>query len=92
MARCLYLCSYDIRKAKRLRKGLRILKDYAGGGQYSVFECYLTDTEKAQLLKRMQRALENEDSFMILPLKRERAMYTLGTAVAPLDGDFYYLG
>ncbi len=42
MARTLYLVAYDVRRPSRLRKALRVLKDYASGGQKSAFECYLS--------------------------------------------------
>ncbi|WP_299022454.1 CRISPR-associated endonuclease Cas2 [uncultured Photobacterium sp.] len=92
MKRQLFICCYDIRNAKRLRRSLQVLKDYAGGGQYSVFECYLSEGERHELLCRMEDVMEAEDSFMIIRLQQQRPMFTLGIAVEPMDEDFFYLG
>lgn len=41
--RRLYLISYDISDAKRLRAALKLVRAYATGGQLSVHECWLSD-------------------------------------------------
>ncbi|MCP5206288.1 MAG: CRISPR-associated endonuclease Cas2 [Hahellaceae bacterium] len=90
--RALFLCSYDIRDPRRLYKALRVLKDYAGGGQYSVFECYLSRNEKDRLLSQMDEVMAVEDHFLILPLSKQAPIFTLGTAVMPMDESFYFVG
>jgi CRISPR-associated protein Cas2 len=90
--RSLFLCSYDIRHPGRLIQALKVLKDYAGGGQYSVFECYLSHREKETLLSRMTDLMAPEDHFLILPLNRQAPIYTLGCAVKPMDESFYFVG
>lgn len=92
MKRKLYLACYDVRSPRRLRRCLHILKGYASGRQYSCFECYLTPEEEKQLLHQMLLETEEEDSFVLLALRRDREVITLGQGVAPEDEDFMWVG
>ncbi len=67
--RILHIAAYDIADPARLREGLRVLKDYAGGRQKSVFECFLSEGEKRALLDRMHALIDpEEDRFFLLRL------------------------
>jgi CRISPR-associated protein Cas2 len=91
--RQLYLAAYDISCNRRLRKALCVIRAYASGGQKSVFECYLTVTEKNQLLADISTVIDPlEDRFMLLRLLGAKHMRTLGKAVIPQDGAFFYVG
>lgn len=91
-ARSLHLAAYDIRHPRRLRKALHVLKDFASGGQKSVFECYLTATERRELLDRIAQVMDlDDDRFLIVPLG-SGAVKVLGVAVQPADPGFYYVG
>jgi CRISPR-associated protein Cas2 len=91
--RQLYLAAYDISCNRRLRKALYILRAYASGGQKSVFECYLTENEKNQLLSEVSTVIDpHDDRFMLLGLLGAKHVRTLGKAVLPQDGSFYYVG
>lgn len=91
--RQLYLAAYDISNNSRLRKALFVLRTYASGGQKSVFECYLTNTEKAQLLANITDVINpDEDRFILLKLAGAKQVRTLGKAVVPQDGSFFYVG
>tara|TARA_B100000745_G_C20111749_1_gene380509 strand:- start:230 stop:505 length:276 start_codon:yes stop_codon:yes gene_type:complete len=90
--RTLYIACYDIRDPKRLREGLLILKEFAQGGQYSCFECFLNTAERQELLMRMQCMMHMEDCFLLMPLVSGRPVATLGVGVAPKDNDFYLIG
>ncbi len=91
--RQLYLAAYDISNNSRLRKALCVLRTYASGGQKSVFECYLTRTEKAQLLANIADVINpDEDRFILLKLAGAKHVRTLGKAVVPQDGSFFYVG
>lgn len=91
--RSLYLAAYDISSPERLCEGLKILKGYASGGQKSVFECFLTYAERAELLTEIGAVIEPlEDRFLLLPLAAGRRVETLGIAVPPEDPDYYYIG
>lgn len=91
--RQLYLAAYDISCNRRLRKALYVLRGYASGGQKSVFECFLTDAEKRQLLEDVAQVIDpEEDRFIVLRLAGAKHVRTLGKAVPPQDGSFYYVG
>lgn len=91
--RQLYIAAYDVRSSRRLRRTLHILKDFACGGQKSVFECYLHPAERSELLARLQDVLDlDEDRFLIAPVPRHRKVRVLGTAISPADPGFYYVG
>ena len=91
--RQLYLAAYDISCNRRLRRSLRVLRGYASGGQKSVFECFLTPTEKSRLLEEIAEVIDpEEDRFILLRLVGAKHIRTLGKAVLPQDGSFYYVG
>ncbi len=91
--RQLYLAAYDISCSRRLRKALYVLRGFASGGQKSVFECFLTPAEKAELLENIGRVIDPiEDRFILLRLAGATHIRTLGKAVAPQDGSFFYVG
>ncbi len=91
--RQLYLAAYDISCNRRLRRALYVLRGYASGGQKSVFECFLTPAEKAEVLEIMSSIIDPlEDRFILLRLSGAKKIDTLGKAVAPQDGSFFYVG
>lgn len=88
-----YLAAYDISCNRRLRKALYVLRAYASGGQKSVFECFLTEAEKKQLLDEISQVINlSEDRFVLLKLAGVKHTRVLGKAVLPQDGSFYYVG
>ena len=91
--RQLYIAAYDISCNRRLRKALYVVRSYASGGQKSVFECFLTPAEKAQLLEDINTIIDPiEDRFILLKLLGAKHIHTLGKAVLPQDGSFFYVG
>jgi CRISPR-associated protein Cas2 len=91
--RQLYLAAYDISCNRRLRKALYVLRSFASGGQKSVFECFLTPSEKTQLLEEISLVIDPvEDRFILLRLAGAKHIRTLGKAVLPQDGSFFYVG
>ncbi len=91
--RQLYIAAYDISDSKRLRHALYAVRAYASGGQKSVFECFLTVREKQALLEEIQGIIDPyEDRFLLLKLDVRCRVRTLGKAVSPQDGSFYYIG
>ena len=91
--RQLYIAAYDISCNRRLRKALYVVRGYASGGQKSVFECFLTPAEKAQLLDAINTIIDPaEDRFILLKLMGAKHIKTLGKAVLPQDGSFFYVG
>lgn len=91
--RNLYLAAYDIRCPRRLRRALQVLKDFACGGQKSVFECYLDVAERSELLRRIEDTIDLDvDRFLVVPIPGRGAVEVMGTAIAPADPEFYYVG
>lgn len=91
--RTLYIAAYDISSAPRLRAALQLVKAYATGRQKSVFECYLSDAERAELLAGMKQVIDaREDRFFLVRLDPRMEVRVLGIAVAPSDPAFFYLG
>jgi len=91
--RVLYLAAYDVSDPTRLRKALQVVKEYATGGQKSVYECYLSDAERTRLLRDLGLVLdEREDRFMLLRLDPRSRVRILGIAVKPADPDYFYVG
>jgi len=91
--RSLYIASYDVSDQGRLRDALKVLKGYASGRQKSVFECFVNDAEKHELLARVQGVIDlEEDRFFLLRLDGRGKVRTLGKAVKPKDPAWFYVG
>jgi len=91
--RQLYLVAYDVRDPARLRRTHEVLKDYASGGQKSAFECYLSNSERNELVKRVQTCMDpQEDALLVIRLTSRDGVSTLGIAVPPKDELYTYLG
>jgi len=91
--RRLHIAAYDVRHPKRLRRALHVLKDFSCGGQFSVFECYLDEHEKAELIQRISGTIDLRiDRFLIVPLPGHRNVQVLGAAVKPADPTYFYVG
>lgn len=90
--RHLHLAAYDVTDDKRLRQALKILRGYATGGQKSVFECFLSPSEKRDLLEQINELLDlDDDRFLLVRLDPRAKVRTLGIAVAPGDPAFIYI-
>lgn len=93
MERKLYLAAYDISRPSRLRSALYLLKGFASGRQKSVFECFLTVTERCELIEGMSKIIDpDEDRFLLLPLASADGIMTLGKGIAPANSPYYYVG
>ena len=91
--RRLHIAAYDIRAPKRLRLALQVMKRYSSGGQRSVFECFLSEAERVELLGLIDEVIDpEEDSFLLFRLDPRSEIRTLGIAVAPSDAPYYYAG
>lgn len=93
MPRKLYLAAYDVRNAKRLRRALKLARQYARGGQKSAFECFLDPVEHRTLLRDMAEVIDDVcDQFALIAIDPRGAVATLGCAVAPQDAGYLYFG
>lgn len=91
--RSLFLAAYDIREPARLRRALRVIKNYACGGQKSAYECWLAEADIPRVLEGMRDVMDSsEDQFALIPLDSRRKTFALGIAVAPTDPTFFYFG
>jgi CRISPR-associated protein Cas2 len=91
--RALHIAAYDISDDGRLRDALKILKGYASGRQKSVFECFLTASERETLLSQVRGVIdEEEDRFVLLRLETRGKFRVLGRAVKPVDPPWFYIG
>ena len=91
--RTLYIAAYDVSDPARLRKVHHVIKGYATGGQKSVFECFLTPTERSELWSAASALIDEETDRLALVRIEERAQpMLLGIATPAADPDFYYVG
>ena len=91
--RRLYIISYDITDSKRLNRVRYFLKCYSTGGQKSVYECFLTNTEITKIVDRLDEMIENEeDRIHIFAFDGRIRTYALGIALQPKDPSFFYFG
>ena len=90
--RHLYLAAYDVADPGRLRKALKLLRGYATGGQKSVFECFLSASERRDLLDQIGDLLDlSEDRFFLVRQDPRSKVRTLGIGVPPGDPSFIYI-
>ncbi len=66
--RHLYLLAYDISDGRMRRRVRQMLLSYAVGGQKSLFECWLTQTELRELCAALPRYLHPDDKLHIFRL------------------------
>lgn len=92
MQRSLFIAAYDVREPARLKRALKVTKQYACGGQKSAYECWLDNSERQQILSDMAAVLEPEDSFALIPLDPRRGVIALGVAMPATDPQFFYFG
>ncbi len=91
--RQLHLVAYDVSDPARLRRALRVVRDYAVGGQKSVFECFLTSEERGELCHRLDDVVDpEEDRYLVLRLDQRGKVRTLGLGRPPVDPRWFYLG
>lgn len=92
-ARALYIVAYDIRLPSRLAAVLKLVRGYASGRQKSVFECYLTPTERRDLLIALGKQIDRrEDRVLLLRHGSTENTQVLGKAVIPSDSNWFYIG
>ena len=93
MLRHLFLVGYDIASARRRRQALKAVKGHAIGGQKSLYECWLTAGELQQAMAALRALIDPlEDRVVLVRLDPRAAIHTLGVAIKPQDGEFFYAG
>ena len=92
--RQLVVAAYDIASARRLKRALKLCTAYAGGGQKSVHECWVTGAERAALCKGLAKICRPDvDRWMVAGLTRRHAALALGVGqLAPPPKPLLFLG
>jgi len=91
--RALYLAAYDVADPKRLRKVRQVTRQFATGGQKSVFECFLTASERGELLAEACPLIdENEDRLALLRVEERTRPLLLGIATPAVGPGLRYVG
>lgn len=67
-----YIAAYDISDPKRLAEVRKIVKGYGVAWQYSLFYCFLKDSDVVKLLSMVEKVINpKQDSFLILDFGRD---------------------
>lgn len=76
-----YIIAYDISCPTRQRHARELLRGYASGGQYSMFECWLTATEYRHVKNTLEQTLHPAtDRLHIFRLTEQTEPRLLGKA------------
>ena len=63
-----WLIAYDIRNPRRLARVAKCISSYAWRLQKSIFEAHITADTMAQLEKRLNAIIRDDDTILILPI------------------------
>lgn len=92
-ARMLFVIAYDITEDNRLNRVRTFLKGYSTGGQKSVYECFLTESELNYIAEELRYMIdEDQDRIHIFQVDRRAKIYSLGIAVLPKDPSYFFIG
>ncbi|PRQ03333.1 CRISPR-associated endoribonuclease Cas2 [Enhygromyxa salina] len=82
-----YLISYDICNELRLRRVHGIVKDFGQPVQYSVFLARLTDSHKAELVRRLAKVVHHEeDQVLFFDLGKVKGQHEIEPPVHEVVG------
>lgn len=93
--RITYLVCYDIADPKRLRQVFKTCKNYGDHLQFSVFECDLSEVEKARFESELKDIiLHTEDQVIFVRLgpsegRGERVISAIGIPYVAMDAPCY---
>lgn len=62
----LYLVTYDIADAKRLRRVHKLMRGYGEWLQYSIFQCQLSARDYAELVSDLEQLLNHGEDHILL--------------------------
>lgn len=86
----LWVVCYDIVNDKRRREVVKVLEGYGKRGQYSVFECHITDDQQKRLQDDLHEVIDtDEDDVRFYPLNAadQKRIKCLGTAIIYIEKD-----
>lgn len=79
--RTLYLVCYDIADPKRLSRVCRYLKGYKVDGQKSAYECWVTESERRQIMQHLEGLTsKGEDRVHLFQLDPRQEVHCFGRA------------
>ena len=93
--RTTYIVCYDIADQKRLRRILKICRDFGDHLQYSVFECDLNPKERIELEDRLREVIHrDQDQVLFISLgpaenRGQRVIDYLGLPYTQFDAPCY---
>lgn len=93
--RTTYLVCYDVADDRRLRKVFKICKNFGDHLQYSVFECALSQQERASLERQLSEAIHHQlDQVLFVSLgptegRGDRVITALGLPYTNIDSPAY---
>lgn len=88
----LYIIAYDITEEKRLNKVRLFLKGYSTGGQKSVYECFLTESELFSVVEELKEMIDEDyDRVHVFQVDRRARTLILGIALLPRDPSYFYI-
>lgn len=88
--RILYLICYDITDPKRLQQVGHYLKGYKVDGQKSVYECWVTESERRIILERLDQLTEPAaDRIQLFQLDPRQQVQCYGQATHFTDKGFF---
>ncbi|NLV43594.1 MAG: CRISPR-associated endonuclease Cas2 [Candidatus Hydrogenedentes bacterium] len=64
--RRIYLVTYDVSDDKRLRQVFKKMNGYGEHLQYSVFQCELSDKERAQMIAELNEIIHHREDQVLL--------------------------
>lgn len=76
-----FLCIYDISDEKRRRKIAKLMEGYGKRIQYSAFECYVSKSKYASLVKQIPKLICEEDSVRIYPMFADKEIMQWGSKI-----------
>ena len=89
----LYIATCEVADPRRLHRLHQAIRQYATGGQKSVFECFLTPAMRRALIGRALSIIdEGKDRFALLQVEERTKPILLGTAIPAADPNFQYIG
>ena len=89
----MYLVTYDIRHAKRLRKVHKTMKGFGDPLQYSVFRCEFSEANRVRMVSALSEVINHDEDQVLIfnlgPVDGIRAdmVESLGQKYSPADHD-----
>lgn len=85
--------AYDIRSGSRRKEALALCRAFATGGQKSVHEVWVTDSEQADLMDDLRLIIDEQtDRLLFVSLDTRQKIKTLGMGCGLVAPDLFLVG